>query len=691
MSQEIKIIQVSEKELDFIKNEFIKTQEPLSLEKLTEKLAFQKTKSQRAQEVKVYDPYGQYQVGDYIYKEYDEPLMVSSKGAEHFKGGLVLRVINKIPYESFNCEMLEVDYSGGGIFRKHIDYMKKTKTQVLLPSNLEGKSKIPQILKKEEDPRQDQLPMTERDLRKLRSNLKSALSKSSLFFNWNGYWQLKEKQAKIEEDKIKEIENHLSETKQSTETAELISRFFNLKPAQEGFSLYCISLNSILEKKHKKNFAYVSPQNWGKWHLKQILNSFLEKLPISSPKAILPSFDQENMEEPKAQRQLPLKVYLTWREILSGGLKVPRGLNKEFSSAREYIFTDEEVEKEYTAYYYPSSHFFFGLKDFYESNNVPQGASLTLERKKGVHFNFWIKRSKKKLSVPKMTYDSREDKLTTSGEEAFTYALPNKIIHLQRETLNKLLSLCDQRDNLSLEQLLILIFKNFGVGTDKRSLHYMRAYHLVDTLKRTSEEDVEKTLLNSPEFKKSEKKKGIFLYEEKIKIEEEKKEEAPPEILPEAEAEERIEVPSPEAPLPAPPEFLEEREEKEWVKAPPLTEELEIEEPEVPERAIPPKKEKEFKKKRPKIKIEPEKDFRRRKGERRIIEERIEQEESEQEALRAVKAKEKKEIAEEREELKPEEKQKEYKPYISEGPAFGFFAEKLKSALEEKKKKEKKK
>ena len=43
--------------------------------------------------------------------------------------------------KSFNCEMLEVDYDGGGVFRKYIDYMKKTRTQVLLPSNSEGRER----------------------------------------------------------------------------------------------------------------------------------------------------------------------------------------------------------------------------------------------------------------------------------------------------------------------------------------------------------------------------------------------------------------------------------------------------------------------------------------------------------------------------------------------------------------------
>ncbi len=109
------------------------------LHALAEKLAFLKTAGQRAQDVKRYDPYARYEVGDYVYKEYDETLTVGSKNVEHFKGAVILKVVGKTFYKSFNCEMLEVDYAGGGVFRKYIDYMKKTRTQVLLPSNSEGR------------------------------------------------------------------------------------------------------------------------------------------------------------------------------------------------------------------------------------------------------------------------------------------------------------------------------------------------------------------------------------------------------------------------------------------------------------------------------------------------------------------------------------------------------------------------
>lgn len=686
MDKENENTKIKEKDLLFIEKEFSQTEKPLSLHELTRKLVYQKTSSQLAQQVKKYDPYCKYEVGDLIYKEYNEPLMMSSKGVELFKGRVVLKVVNKIDYKDFNCEMLEVDYSGGRLFRKHIDYMKKTKTQVLLPSNLERKGRAPETIKKEEDPRFDELPMADKDIKKLEKNLKSALSKSPQFFSWNDYWQLKEKKTKIEEEKIKEIEKHLLETKHSVETEELVTQFFDLKPNQDKFLLFCLSLNNILEKKYKKNFIYVSPHNWGKWHLRQTLNSFLEDSPLSAPKAKLPRFEQE--KKTTSVREYPLKIYLTWREILSGGLKIPNSYNKELSKSREYVFTDAEGEGNYTVYYYPSSNFFLGLKDFYESNNVPQGASLTLDKENSSHFSFWLKRSKKKLSVTKITYNPGEDKFSDSDEEVFTFSLPNKIIHLEIETLKKLFSFYNQRNELGLRELLILIFKNFGLGEDKFSLHYLRAYHLVDMLRQTTEEDVETTLLNSSEFIKSEKKKGIFFYQVKVRAEEEEEVEATPEIPPEAEPEEKVEEVPPEAPPEeiVPLAFKEEIKEEVRVEAPAEAQKIEIKEPSEVEKPLPPKREKELKKRRPKIKAEGEKVFRRRKGEKRFIEERIELEESEQEALAAIKAKEKKE-EEERLEPRPKEKKKEYKPLVSEEPLFGVFAEKLKTALDKKKKK----
>jgi len=272
--------------------------------------------------------------------------------------------------------------------------------------------------------------------------------------------------------------------------------------------------------------------------------------------------------------------------------------------------------------------------------------------------------------VVKLNYDPKEDRFADKGDEVFTFSLPNKIIYLERETLARLLPLYSQVDGLDLKQLLVLIFKNFSLQSNNFSLHYLRAYHLVDVLKQTTQEDVEATLLNSYEFSKSEKKKGIFFYQEALEIKEEEKpeiaiKEAPPEEIPLLEIEE-------------------ERREEERAEAiiPPLA--AEIEEKmrlEFPSRA---EKEKPLKKK--KVKMEGEKAPRLKKSEKRLIEERIEIAESEQEAMSAIKEKERKE-EEEREEMRAKEKKEEFKPHKAKEPSFGLFAQKLKTALDKKKKK----
>ena len=687
MNKEIEITQITPENLSFIEKELSHTKKPLSLQEMAKKLVYKKTSSQMQQDVKKYDPECQYEVGDLIYREYDEPLMVSSKGMEPFKGAVVLQLIGKIDYKDFNCEMLEVDYSGGGTFRKYIEYMKKTKTQVLLPSNLEGKAKPPEKIEKKEDPRLSALPMTDRDFKSLEKNLRAALSKSPKFFNWNEFWQLSEKKIDIKSKKIDQIKTFLDETKHSAVTPELVEKFFNIKSADELFDLHCMSLTYLLEKTYKKDFVYVSPLDWGKWHLKKTLNSFPQNLPLSAPKAKVPPSVEETKEEISHSPKTPLKIYLGWREILSGGIKIPKTMNKEFSRAREYIFTDTEGRKEYTVYYYPSSGYILGLKEFYEAHNVPQGSSLTLEKKELNQFNFWLKKSKKKISVLKVSYDSKKDVIDQSGKEEFTFSIPNKIIYLERETLVKLLSLFIERKKLELPELLAFVFKNFGLEGNKLSLHYLRAYHLVDILKRSTQEDVEKALLSIPEFFQSEKNAGIFFYQEKIE-EEEEKPEVPKEIPPAVPAEERIEEapavsPGLEAPAEEipPPRAEPEREEEIRAEALPSLEEAEIKK-EKAEGLPTAKREKVSRKKR--MREEAERMPRARRGAKKVLEEKIEAEEYEQEAFLAVKEKEKKEAVVERADVSPEVKEKKAKPVVTKEPKFGLFAEKLKTALDTK-------
>jgi hypothetical protein len=671
------LTQVTEDNLAFVEKEFEASPHPIALHEISQRLAFQKTASQRVQQVVKYDSNCKYKVGDQIYREYDESLTVSSKTIEHFKGAVVLKVISKVFYKDFQCEMIEVDYSGGGLFRKYVDYMKKTKTQVLLPSNCEGLGLEPEIMEKAEDPRLSELPMTERDMKALEKNLRTALSKSDKFFSWNDYFHLQKNVVAVPEEKVKDIEAQIQETRQSAATAEVVAKLFGLEPSHDLFDITCLSLNYTLDKKYKKEFVFVSSLDWGKWHLKTVLNSYLDGLPLAAPTARLP--EMETAEKPSLStfHDFPLKIYLTWREVFSGSVKVPKSLNKDLSHAREYTFTDAEENKNYTVHFYPTGSFFLGLKDYFRASAIPQGTSLTLEKKGPLQFTFWLKKSKKKISVPQLVYDPAKDQFAEAGEEAFTFALPNKIIFLEKNTLAQLLPLYEQRDERDLRELLLLIFRTFGLESDDHSLHFLRAYHLIDVLKQTTQEDVETTLINSPEFSASEKKKGVFYYREpKAEVEE---------VKPEAPAE-AVEMP----PLEAGPEAVEEAE------APPPEIEEEAEAPipipiraealEKPRAEAPPAaREKPLKKKRGKA--EGERGPRPRKSERRVIEERIELAESEMEALAAVKEKEETEA----EAQAAKDKKEEIKTVATKEAAFGFFADKLKSALEKKKKEVEKK
>ncbi|HOW85945.1 MAG TPA: hypothetical protein P5119_02165 [Candidatus Aminicenantes bacterium] len=681
-AEPINLTEVSDEDLTLVERELERTPHPQSTHDLAGRLAFAKTATERTQDVKKYDPYASFEVGDLIEKEYNEPLTVGSKAVEHFEGRVILKVVAKIPSPHFGCDMLAVDYPGGGVFRKYIDYMKKTRTQVLLPSNCEGRGLTAGIMAKADDPRLTELPMTERDLRTLEKNLRARLAKDARVFAWNDFWQLAAKRVDIPAEKVQEIAADFQATGRSASTEDLVRRFFGLEASSDLFDLTCLSLAALLEKKHRKDFILLADTGWGKWHLKATLNALPEGLALSAVLAEVPEMDELEKPEMSIVQDFPIKIYLSWREIASGGIKIPRSLGKLLAHAREYTFTESEENKPYTLYYFPEQNFFLGLQDFYAQYNIPQGASLTLERTGPTTFKFWVKKSKKKMSVIRLDYDAERDVFLDNGEDAYTYAEPNKIIYIERETLGLLLPLTDTREGFNLRDLVVTIFRDPVLSTSAHSLHFLRAYHLIDLVRQTTQEDVEYVLVNSPEFTKSDKKKGVFTYREPFIEEEEagegayagafEEEAAPEAYTPEEAALEAVAEEmggyepdtgfEPEAAPPAEP------------AAPPAA-------PPAPGAAAP-KKGKEFKKRKPK-EGGSDKGPRPKKSERRVIEEKIAEEESERDALAAVKEKEEEtpeqqRVREKKDEIKPAPKKVEAKP------SFGIFGDLLKTALKKK-------
>lgn len=664
---------VADADLVLVESELGRTPAPRTTKDLAGKLAFEKTATERTQDVKKYDPDVRYEVGDTIEKSYNEPLTVGSKSVEHFEGRVILKVVGKTYSKHFNCEMLEVDYPGGGVFRKYIDYMKKTRTQVLLPSNFEGRAKPAEIMSRGDDPRLTELPMTERDLRALEKNLRLRLAKDPRFFGWNDFWHLAAKRVEILPEKVQEIADAFAAGGKSATTEDLVKSHFGLEASSDLFDLTCLSLSALLDKKHKKEFILLAEAGWGKWHLKAILNAMPEGLALSAPMADLTELEEIEKPEMSIVQDFPIKIYLTWREILSGGLRIPRSLAKELSHAREYTFTDPDENKAYTVYYFPVPNFFLGLQDFYTTHNIPQGASLTLERTGPTTFKFWVKKSKKKMSVIRIGYDAEKDEFVDSGEEAYTFAEPNKIIYIERETLAGLLPLAPLREGHDLRDLVVTVYSDPVLAGSARSLHFLRATHLIDIIRQTTQEDVEFTLLNSPEFTKSDKKKGVFTYHEPYF----------PEEVPEETAYEGYEEPGAEAYTPEE-AALEAVAEDILGLEPDTAAERAPARPAAPVEpgpvAVPPlKKDKTFKRKKPKT--EGEKGPRPKKSERRVIEEKLHEVESAQEALAAVKEK----AEETQEQRAAREKKEEFKPAPKKDePKFGIFADLLKTALKKK-------
>ena len=84
MDKENENIKILASDLVFLEEDLVKINMPVILPELVKKIAIKKMSSQLSQEVKVYDPYCLYEVGDLLYKKYNEPLFVSIKGAVPF-------------------------------------------------------------------------------------------------------------------------------------------------------------------------------------------------------------------------------------------------------------------------------------------------------------------------------------------------------------------------------------------------------------------------------------------------------------------------------------------------------------------------------------------------------------------------------------------------------------------------------
>jgi len=671
-----KKIFIDEKDVEWIKNLIKERRSPITLEEISTQLAKKKSALTQGKKVKIFNPELDYEVGDLIYKYYDEDLKFSREKVEHFKGGVVLRVIGKEKRpEGFS--ILRVTYDGTGLFKQYIDFLERTSSHLLIPCGFSGKSEPVEYLEDEE--LLMDAPLDQNYVKKLSKIIEEALKKSEEFIHWNSYFYLRELLENVE-DAGRKVEEYLKEKGDFENTYNLVEQLYSVKFTDERFYSWCISLNCALETKGKSKIVKISNHDWGKWGLRSFFASLKENLPIAEKPIKIGHLRRNRKDvirmiwnfytEERKEKAQHLRFYLTWREIFSGALRIPREFQGIFGEEREIILTDPEKKKNYNAFYYPEDGFIVGLDEIYQLNNPIQGSLFFLQKEDFNKYVFSFRKAKKVITAFKCEYDREQRKIIFTGQPVETHTEVNKAILISKDELSKITSLWEEGTKTeNLNDLLHFVFMNFGSPNENYKIYILKAYHIADMFKNVKKDDFETVLFGNPEFFPSEEEKGYFYLDlTKIGMEE---------------VEEEVELPKEEIEI-VEEEFIEETEEpaeqfiplEEPKEEPEIREEekFEFKEEEVspsqPELEIYRKFKEELKKTKVKGK----------KGGRKIIEERIRLEESEKEAEIYIK-----ESIEEKESEKSEEKEEVTKPSVKETPKIGILGAKLSKVLSGKK------
>ncbi len=682
-----KKIFIDEMDLEWIKSLIKEHGSPLTLEEISTQLAKKKSALTQGKKVKIFNLEIDYEVGDLIYKYYDEDLKFSREKVEHFKGGVVLRVIGK-EKKSEGFSILRVTYDGTGLFKQYIDFLERTSSHLLIPCGFSGKSEPVEYLEDEEALMD--APLDQSYVKKLSKIVEEALKKSDEFIHWNSYFYPKELLENVG-DAGKRVEEYLKEKGNFETTYNLVEKLYSVKFTDEKFYSWCISLNCALESKGKSKVVKVSNHDWGKWGLRSFFASLKENLPIAE-KPIKIGFLRRNRKdivkmiwkfyaEERKEKTQHLRFYLAWREIFSGALRIPREFQSVFDEEREIILTDQEKKKNYNVFYYPEEGFLLGLDEIYQTYNPIQGSLFFLQKEDFNKYVFSFRKAKKAITAFKCEYNKEQKRIFFTGQPAETHTEINKAILVSRDELSKITSLWDEGSQLeNLNDLLHFVFRNFGSPAESYKIYFLKAYYIADMFRNVRKEDFESVLFGNPEFFSSDEEKGYFYLDiTKIGKEEEIEEEIEEEVRT---SEEEIKSIAEE-------ELIEEIEQP--VEELSHLEKEVVEEPETKmegvtefetEPVIPPASELEiYRKFREELKKTKVKG---KKGGRKIIEERIRLEESEREAEIYIK-----ESLKEKESEKGEQKEEGVKTPAKEVPKIGIFGAKLSKVLSEKKEEKK--
>ncbi len=530
MKKETIDLTIKKEELKNIKSYLLEKRTPVHINELAQYIGLERTKHLRQQKIKVYGRKYRYNINDLIYMKLENKKFRLSKNNELvYNGEIVFRVVNKKYSPSLGYSLMEVDYEGEGEFRKIITILKKKKVTIEFPIAGDEGEEAPFYEGK--DPRENEPPLPEKYLLRIRENLEKLLGDSKDFLNWGDYWIYKTQLFKIKPQEEVKIVRELEARNDSILTKEIkedVLKIDKKEDIDEELILFSINYHLSLHQ----SFVCVSYDNWGRWNLKEFFENFKKREHIFKKPKKVDDFEKNKKEVENLAKEFlknskkKLKIDtnpLLLREVISGAFKLTKKELNLIGSKREIIIKDKDSGEDYKAFVFPYEKYVLGLKKYFKVNHIVPGVSLVLKFDGNIYYIDSIEEKKPSKVV---VFDYNEDKKqfvekanTTVYYSIFPYF---KIVS---GDLEKLFEVTEGKTVLS---SLRHIFNEFGKESGQyKELHYLKAFHLLNILFNVSLLDTVKLLVGNSEFFDSEENPGIFILDtEKMKQREEEERKA---------------------------------------------------------------------------------------------------------------------------------------------------------------------
>jgi hypothetical protein len=519
-------------DMEFVRKFLKGKTQPLEFEGLVYQVALYKTREERKVQVKIYDPGCEYQAGDLIFKEYPGQLPVGNKKYIAVDQGVILKV-----EEARHCggrDEIRLSYDGTSEFRRYTEYLVKQKIELLLPHKEEKPCREAEYISADIDPRQTESPLIERDFNLLRKKLTTALNKEAAIAFINGKVMLMENLKAIAPEVFDAIRGFLKDRQSSESTEFFVENFCKVDPAAPDFAATCFALNYLMTSQYKIDLQQTRCAGWGKWHLISVLYHIKKSARVSEANPFLNKIsyaDRKNLQQKRKKFEEQIftegetRYFLTQREVASGAVRLKPGLYR-FGNDVEIEAADTQTHKKHTLYHYPDENLLLGFDKVFEGYKALQGMTLVFEQTKDGDFQFTIKTTKKGAITDRIVFDADHRAFVPSGEKVASTVAPNKSIFLESEVFHALAERMEEfRKMETYNKLFHKIFLEFGHREKNYEIHILRLYHILDLIAPVDLRLVEEIILSNPEFVPSEKLAGVFYLDSDavVEIEEEEK------------------------------------------------------------------------------------------------------------------------------------------------------------------------